>query len=104
MLTTEPVRYADGEPALVGLLLWDPSCSEQRPGILVGHGGGGLDDHARGRARRAGADYQILIYGQAMHGFTHETATGQTPGVAYLAPSDARSSIAIQSFLGEVIG
>jgi hypothetical protein len=30
----------------------------------------------------AGADYQLLVYGNAMHGFTHETATGQQPGVS----------------------
>jgi dienelactone hydrolase len=25
-----------------------------------------------------GADYQVIIYGTAMHGFTHETATGSS--------------------------
>ena len=30
-----------------------------------------------------------------MHGFTHETATGQQPGVLYHAQTDARSSAAI---------
>jgi hypothetical protein len=37
-----------------------------------------------------------------MHGFTHETATGTQPGVAYHAASDARSRIAIQEFLKEI--
>ena len=31
--------------------------------------------------KSAGADYQLIVYGNAMHGFTHETATGQQPGV-----------------------
>jgi dienelactone hydrolase len=51
---------------------------------------------------RAEADWQLIVYGGAMHGFTHETATGKQPGVAYHGPSDMRSSIAIQTFLGDV--
>jgi hypothetical protein len=39
-----------------------------------------------------------------MHGFTHETATGQQPGVVYHAQSDARSSVAILDFFAEVFG
>jgi dienelactone hydrolase len=234
MVTTKPVRYSDGEQSLNGLLAWDSTRGDRRPGILVVHGGAGLDDHAKGRARRfaelgflafacdmygegvtghrertveylnsvrkephllvgraqpaldilsshplvngrvaavgycfggmtvlelarsgtelagvasvhgslqtarpaqpnsirtrmlvchggldphvpmthvtafteemtrAGADYQLVIYGQAMHGFTHETAAGQTPGVAYHAPSDLRSWTAIQSFFDDI--
>jgi dienelactone hydrolase len=52
----------------------------------------------------ADADYQIVIYGGAMHGFTHENATGQTPGVLYHASSDARSSTAIRGFFDEIFG
>jgi len=37
-----------------------------------------------------------------MHGFIHENATGQQPGVAYHALSDARSSIAIRNLLAEI--
>jgi dienelactone hydrolase len=236
MLTTQSVPYRDEGTSLNGLLGWDAARTDRRPGILVVHGGAGLDDHAKGRARgfaelgflvfacdmygdgvagnrqriieqitalrqepirlyrraqaaleilgshpladgrlaavgycfggmtvleiarcgadlagvvsvhgsletkvsvqaatikpkilvchgaldphvpmtqvtafaeemnRAAADYQILIYGGAMHGFTHEAATGQMPGVAYHAPSDARSSKAIQLFLDEIFG
>ena len=50
----------------------------------------------------AGADWQLNVYGGAMHGFTHENATGQQPGVAYHAPSDARSAAAIRAFLQEL--
>jgi dienelactone hydrolase len=54
--------------------------------------------------KSAGADYQLIVYGNAMHGFTHETATGQLPGERYHAQADARSSIAIQQFFGELFG
>jgi len=47
----------------------------------------------------ADADWQLVCYGSAMHGFTHESATGQTPGVLYDARADARSSRAIFAFL-----
>lgn len=235
-IETEQVAYRDGDTRLTGLLARDADQTGKRPGVLVVHGGAGLDDHARGRARRfaeagfvafacdmygdgvtghrerimrqieelrndraaltrriepaveilssrpdvdgrvaavgycfggmtvleyarggaalsgvvsvhgslgttspagpssihaailachgaldphvpmsqvtafaeemkaAGADYQLIVYGSAMHGFTHETATGQQPGVLYDAQADARSSAAIQSFFAELFG
>jgi dienelactone hydrolase len=233
-LETEQIAYRDGDARLHGFLAIDADRAGQRPGILVVHGGAGVDDHARGRARRfaeagyvvlacdmygegvtgtrerivrhigdlrnnraslvrrlqpaidillsrpevdgriaavgycfggmialefarsgsticgvasvhgslettspaepssirgrilvchgaldphvpmsqvtvfaeemkhAGADYQLIVYGNAMHGFTHETATGQQPGVLYHAQTDARSSIAIRDFFKEL--
>jgi dienelactone hydrolase len=233
-LDTEPIVYRDGDARLHGFLAIDRDRAGKRPGVLVVHGGAGVDDHARGRARRfaesgfvvfacdmygdgvtgnrervmrqigdlrsnrtalsrrvqpaieilsarpevdgriaavgyclggmivleyarsgatiggvvsvhgglettnpaepssirarmlichgaldphvpmsqvtafaeemthAGADYQLIVYGNAMHGFTHESATGQQPGVRYHAQTDARSSAAIQAFFREV--
>jgi len=233
-LVSESVAYRDGETELRGELFWDRARSEKRSGVLVVHGGAGLDDHARGRARRiaelgfvafacdmygkgvpgdrqrimariaelratretlcrcaregisilashpsvdgrigaigycfggmtvlelarsgadlagvvsvhgslqtsqpaqpgkvkakvlvchgaldphvpathvtafieemnqAGADWQLNVYGGAMHGFTHETPSS-TPGVAYNAVADARSSAAIRNFMAEVL-
>ena len=49
----------------------------------------------------AGADYQMIVYGGAMHGFTHETGP-KIPGVEYHALADARSATAIRNFLREV--
>lgn len=232
-IATEPVEYCDAEVNLTGQFVWDHTLSGKRPGILVVHGGAGLDEHAKGRARRfadlgfvvfacdmygdgvagdrrrvmtrimelrknpaklcqrtnaglgvlrshpladeriaavgycfggmtvlelarsgadlagvvsvhgsldtslplqpgtvrakmlvchgaldphvpmtqvttfveemnrVGADYQVIVYGGAMHGFTHESGS-QTPGVAYNAIVDHRSSIAIRSFFGEL--
>jgi dienelactone hydrolase len=235
-ISTRPVAYTDGDTPLTGFFVWDAARDDRRPGVLVVHGGAGLDEHAKGRARRmatlgfvtlacdmygdgmagdrerimakigelraergrlthralagieilkahpqvdgriaavgycfggmvvletaregvdlagvvsvhgslatsrpaapgairakvlvchgaldphvptaqvtafademthAGADWQLIVYGGAMHGFTHETADGtETPGVAYHAASDARSSIAIQTFFAEVL-
>jgi dienelactone hydrolase len=50
----------------------------------------------------AAADWQLVVYGGAMHGFTHTDALGQTPGVRYDARADARSAAAIHTFLNEV--
>jgi dienelactone hydrolase len=51
----------------------------------------------------AHADWQLIVYGNAMHGFTHEHAAAQSiPGVAYDATADARSWIAIQAFFDEL--
>jgi dienelactone hydrolase len=82
--------------------------SSIRARILVCHGA--LDPHVpmsqvtafAEEMKNAGADYQLIVYGNAMHGFTHETATGQQPGVLYHAPTDARSSVAIQGFFREL--
>jgi dienelactone hydrolase len=51
----------------------------------------------------AGADWQLIMYGGAMHGFTHSRATpGAIPGVAYDSRADSRSFAAISRFLAEV--
>jgi dienelactone hydrolase len=75
--------------------------------ILVCHGA--LDPHCplhdvtafMNEMNVAGAHWQLVVYGGAMHGFTHANATGQTPGVLYDARTDARSSAAIEAFLEE---
>ncbi|MEU7867549.1 dienelactone hydrolase family protein [Dactylosporangium sp. NPDC049140] len=49
---------------------------------------------------RADADWQLNIYGQAMHGFTHKhAAPGSVPGVAYDRTADERSFDATRTFL-----
>jgi dienelactone hydrolase len=54
---------------------------------------------------RAGADWQLTVFGGAMHGFTHEHAVaGATPGVAYHPATDARSSRALETFFAELFG
>ena len=75
------------------------SCAAQtgsvKAKILVCHGA--LDPHVpmaqvnafAEEMNSAGADWQLIIYGGAMHGFTHEVGP-YGPGVAYHADSDAR--------------
>jgi len=75
--------------------------------ILVCHGA--LDPHVpmahvtafAEEMAAAHADYQLVIYGNALHGFTHETASN-TPGVAYNEQADKRSSAFIHTFLADV--
>ena len=53
---------------------------------------------------RAGADWQLIMYGQAMHGFTHQHAVpGAMPGVAYDPRADQRSFAAARAFLAEAL-
>jgi dienelactone hydrolase len=77
--------------------------------VLVCHGA--LDPHVPmahvnvfvEEMNHAGADWQLIAYGGAMHGFTHEDAgKSGVPGVAYNAAADARSSIAVQVFFAEL--
>ena len=233
-IATKQQAYRDAETSVNGIFFWDESIENKRPGVLVVHGGAGLDDHAKNRARRfaelgyvafacdmygegvagnrerimacinelraepdriprratagldalkshpltshhvaavgycfggmtvlelarsgapiagivsvhgsldtkrpatppdaikakllilhgaldphvpltqvtafademktANADWQLIIYGNAQHGFTHEDKWN-VPGVAYHAPSDARSWRAIESFFTEI--
>jgi hypothetical protein len=51
----------------------------------------------------AGTDFQLIVYGGAMHGFTHDVGP-QAPGVAYHPVSDRRSLLAIKAFLAEIFG
>jgi dienelactone hydrolase len=52
----------------------------------------------------AGADWQLIMFGGAMHGFTHrDAAAGATPGVAYHAAADERSFAATRAFLADAM-
>lgn len=52
----------------------------------------------------AGADWQLVMYGRAQHGFTHKHATpGAMPGVAYDRLADERSFAAARAFLAEAL-
>ena len=71
-LLTRDLSYDDLGTALTGALHWDDARHEPRPGILLVHGGAGLDDHAREQARRyAGLGYTVLacdMYGPGVAG------------------------------------
>ncbi|HEY2434929.1 MAG TPA: dienelactone hydrolase family protein [Vicinamibacterales bacterium] len=71
-MRTQDIAYKDGEVPLTGFLAWDDTRDDRRPGILVVHGGAGLDDHARNRARRlAGLGYVAFacdMYGDGIAG------------------------------------
>jgi dienelactone hydrolase len=52
----------------------------------------------------AHADWQLTMYGGAMHGFTHQDARAdRTPGVAYQEEADRRSFAAATRFLAEAV-
>jgi len=60
-ISTRAVPYHDLQTALTGVLFWDGTRRGGRPGILLVHGGAGLDEHARGQARRyAELGYVVL--------------------------------------------
>jgi dienelactone hydrolase len=86
---------------------WAAQAGVVQAKILVCHGA--LDPHVPmtqvnafvQEMNDAGADWQLIVYGGAMHGFTHET--GPTlAGVAYHAVADARSAAAIRDFFNEL--
>ncbi len=55
----------------------------------------------------ADADWQLVMYGRALHGFTHRDAVpgapGAMPGVAYDRLADERSFAAARAFLAEAL-
>jgi hypothetical protein len=54
-IITRPVPYQDEQTQLTGVLASDDAQSDRRPGILLVHGGGGLDEHAKEQAERYAA-------------------------------------------------
>jgi dienelactone hydrolase len=60
-IAARDLSYQDLDLPLTGLLCWDDAQDDPRPGILLIHGGAGLDAHAREQARRyAGIGYTVL--------------------------------------------
>jgi dienelactone hydrolase len=52
----------------------------------------------------AEADWQLIMYGRALHGFTHKhAAPGAMPGVAYDRVADERSFAAARAFLAAAL-
>jgi dienelactone hydrolase len=52
----------------------------------------------------AGADWQLIMYGGALHGFTHahaHAAGATVPGIAYHPVADSRSFAAVSGFLAD---
>jgi dienelactone hydrolase len=66
------VAYADRDTPLIGTLYWNQARSAPQPGILLIHGGAGLDEHALDQARRyADLGYAVLacdMYGDGVAG------------------------------------
>jgi dienelactone hydrolase len=55
--------------------------------------------------RHAGADWQVIVYGEARHGFTNRRIDpDKSPGSAYHAPTDQRSWLAMRNLLDETMG
>ncbi len=111
------LQLARGGVELLGVVSVHGSLGALRPAqpsqikakILVCYGA--LDPHVPmpdvtafiGEMNSSGADWQLIVYGNAVHGFTHEDADEKKmPGVAYNAQADLRSSSAIRSFLSEI--
>ena len=71
-IVTRDVAYRDLDVRLTGVLHWDEAQHAPRPGVLLIHGGAGLDDHAREQARRyAQFGYTVLacdMYGDGVAG------------------------------------
>ena len=81
MINTKPQSYADGDTELTGELFADPTVDPAQPGrrrsgIMLIHGGAGLDDHARQQARRyAELGYVVLacdLFGRDLTGGSRE--------------------------------
>ena len=66
-LRTQTIPYRHDSVDLTGLMFWDDARNDRRPGILVVHGGAGLDDHAKGRASNL-AELGFVAFACDMYG------------------------------------
>jgi dienelactone hydrolase len=105
-----------GEPMAAAVSIHGSLATTQqaKPGtvrarLLVCHGA--LDPHVplsdvtafAEEMNAADADWQLIMYGGALHGFTHSDARqGEAPGVAYHPLADSRSFAAARDFLAGV--
>lgn len=78
--------------------------------VLVLHGGD--DPHVPAKdvaafeeeMRAGGVDWQLVVYGGAVHGFTNPAAgNDKSKGVAYNAEADRRSWEAMKALFGEIL-
>jgi len=70
------VEYDDGDVVLEGMLAWDDSLADPRPGVLISHAWSGRSDYEDGKAKRlAGLGYAALsldLYGKGVRGSNPE--------------------------------
>ncbi|HET6502980.1 MAG TPA: dienelactone hydrolase family protein [Amycolatopsis sp.] len=66
-LATRDVHYRDQYTALTGVLHWNGALPGRKPGVLLVHGGAGLDEHARDQARRY-AELGYAVFACDMYG------------------------------------
>src|SRR5712672_2401161 len=66
-MDTQTVTYRDGDTELTGHFARDAERAYKRPGILVVHGGAGLDSHAKERAKRL-AELAFVVFACDMYG------------------------------------
>lgn len=60
-ITSRELRYRDLDTSLTGVLCQGATLAASEPGVLLIHGGAGLDEHARQQARRyAALGYAVL--------------------------------------------
>ena len=92
LTTTQPVQAgAIKTPILVCQGALDPHCTLKDVAVFADE------------MKACGVDWEMVIYGNAMHGFTHEDARGQMPGVLYEPDADIRSLSAIRAFLNRTL-
>jgi len=101
----------DGVVSFHGNLAGDPSFKDQiKSKVLVLHG---ADDKFESpeqiagfqqEMRDAGADWQFLAYGGAVHCFAIPTADGKVPGCKYDERTAKRAYAQMHQFFGEVFG
>src|SRR5262249_59455879 len=82
-VSTRALAYRDRETSLTGVLSWSDTQSGRQPGILLIHGGAGLDEHARDQTRRyPPLRYTVLardIFGEGLAGAPARVIPGPTP-------------------------
>ena len=64
---TKTISYKQGNQEFKGLLAWDDSTSDKRPGVLVVHEWWGLNDYARDRAKQL-AEEGYIAFAADMYG------------------------------------
>ena len=64
---SEVIHFTHGSVSVEGVVAWDASVTEKRPGVIIIHGGWGYSDNVRAQARRLAESgyvgYAVDMYG-----------------------------------------
>ena len=75
------IHFTHGDVVVEGVIAWDDSATDTRPGVVVIHGGWGYSDNVRAQARRLAESGYVGYAVDTCTGWGRSTPTSKTTAV-----------------------